>query len=258
MRYFKNIARVFLLKLGFFILFLLSPVPAIQAEAVPRQSAGYVTDLAGLLTTADRQYLESLAKELDAKTTAQLAVLTLDSVKPDTVENFAVKIFQQWGVGARGKDNGVLLVVVQRDREMRIEVGYGLESVLTDALSRQIIEGIIIPQFKAGNFSGGIKSGVSAIVKIVAGHYNVPIHGLPETGNPLPVEEDELSSEIVVWIILFIFVGLVIWSIFGSAGPGNYGGGYSGGGWRGGGGSSGGFGGFGGGRSGGGGASGRW
>ena len=223
------------------------------------QSSGYVVDQSGIIDSAAQSRIEAWALELKQKTTAEVSVVTVDSTEPLSIEEYAVNLFQRFGIGQKGKDNGVLLLVAYKDHRMKIEVGYGLEGAVTDAYSSQIINGIMTPEFKAGNFSEGIEKGTAAIVTLIAKEYNVTLTGVPQ-----PVYQDQQASG-SVWILLLI--GCILISFLFSRGGGGgmflpmaYPvGGYGRGGFGGGGGGfGGGFGGFGGGMSGGGGASGGW
>ena len=221
-------------------------------------ASGYVVDQSGIIDSATRSRLEGWILELKQKTTAEVAVVTVDSTEPLSIEEYAVNLFQRFGIGQKGKDNGVLLLVAYKDQHMRIEVGYGLEGAITDAYSSRIINAIMAPEFKAGHFSEGIEKGTAAIVSLIAKEYNITLTGVPQ-----PVYQDNQGGSI--WSLLFILC-IFLFFIFSRGGMffpifllGGFGGrGYGGGGFGGGGGFSGGFGGFGGGMSGGGGASGGW
>jgi uncharacterized protein len=209
------------------------------------------------MDSATKNRLEAWILELKQKTSAEIAVVTVDSTQPLTIEDYAVKLFQRFGIGQKGKDNGILLLVAYKDRRMRIEVGYGLEGAVTDAYSSRIINEIMVPEFKAGRFSEGIEKGAAAIVTLVAKEYNVTLSGVPE-----PAYQETQGGSI--WTLLFILC-IVLSFVLSRGGffpifiGGGYGGGrYGSGGYSSGGGFSGGFGGFGGGMSGGGGASGGW
>jgi uncharacterized protein len=230
-------------------------------------ASGYVVDQSGIIDSAARSRIEGWILELKQKTTAEVAVVTVDSTGPVSIEEYAVNLFQRFGIGTgrnqpygvKGTgplDNGVLLLVAYKDRHMRIEVGYGLEGAITDAYSSQIINTIMAPEFKEGHFSDGVEKGTAAIVTLIAKEYNVTLTGVPQ-----PVYQDQGSNSF--WGLLLIICIFI--SFFFSRGGGMFlpilffpGGGYSKGGFGGGGGFSGGFGGFGGGMSGGGGASGGW
>jgi uncharacterized protein len=131
--------------------------------------AARVNDLAGLLTQPVRESLETKLADLERRTGAQVAVLTVDSLEGDTVEDYAVRVFQTWKLGRQGVNDGVLFLVARQERRLRIEVGYGLEDRLTDARSRQILDDIVRPHFRAGDFGAGIQAGADAIAAVIEG-----------------------------------------------------------------------------------------
>jgi uncharacterized protein len=241
-----------------FLLFslLINFSPWVFAQGVSYPAAGdYVVDQSGIIDSDTKSRLEAWILELKQKTTAELAVVSVDSTEPLSIEEYAVNLFQRFGIGQKGKDNGVLLLVAYKDHHMRIEVGYGLEGAITDAYSSRIITTIMAPEFKEGHFSDGIEKGTAAIVTLIAKEYNVTLTGVPQ-----PVYQDQQSSSF--WTVVFILC--ILLSFFFRRGGGLflpvglYSGGFGSGGGYSGGGFSGGFGGFGGGGSGGGGASGGW
>ncbi len=231
--------------------------------AIPRPQ-GPVSDYVGLLSARDIETLNALIEEVKQKTTAEIAVLIVPTTAPLQIEEYSVKVFSAWGVGQKTANNGVLLVVAQDDRALRIEVGYGLEGAMPDAYAKSIVEGDMIPFFKKGDFKSGIFAGVKKIALLIAGEYNVVLEDVPVSA-PTPQDPDKiLFVIIVVFAILITLFGRagIFWWFFPFPGvPGNRRGKdswYRGGSSWGSGGFSGGFGGFGGGMSGGGGASGRW
>ena len=247
----KSFVRFF-----FWLLLIINFAPfSFAQDVVYPPASGYVVDQSGIIDSAARSRLEAWILELKQKTNAEVAVVTVDSTEPLSIEEYAVNLFKRFGIGQKGKDNGVLLLVAYKDHHMRIEVGYGLEGAITDAYSSRIISTIMTPEFKQGNFSDGIEKGTAAIVTLIAKEYNVTLTGVPQ-----PVYQDQQSGSI--WSLLFVLCIFI--SFFFSRGRGMFiplilGGGYGGGGYSGGGGGfGGGFGGFGGGMSGGGGASGGW
>jgi uncharacterized protein len=133
--------------------------------------AGRVTDLAGMMSPATRQALDAHLAELEKTDSTQVAVLTVPSLEGDSIEAFSMRVAEAWKVGQKDTDNGALLVVSKEDRKVRIEVGYGLEGVLTDILAGQIVDNVITPRFKAGDFDGGFAAGVAAISGAVRGEY---------------------------------------------------------------------------------------
>ncbi len=246
---------------GLFLV-LIFPLKIEAQEPVFPQYRGYVNDFAGIISPGDASKIESFAKELEDKTTAQLAVVTIKSAKPEVIETYAVKLFQKWGIGRKGRDNGVLLLVASEDRKVRIETGYGLEGAIPDVLADRIIEGTIIPYFKKGEYSKGIFFGSVSILALVAQEYKVELTGLGDVlRTALPEEGGNLSWTFFLIAFILTTGGLVFlcrhfalsehsgyWYSGGGISSRGFGGGIGGGG----------FGGFGGGMSGGGGASGGW
>ncbi len=132
---------------------------------------GRVNDLAGLLSPDTEKRLESELAAFESSDSTQVVVLTVPSLQGETIEGFAIKTAQQWGIGQKGKDNGALLVVSKGDRSVRIEVGRGLEGSLTDALTGRIIDHVIVPEFKKGDFNAGVDKGVQAMMAAARGEY---------------------------------------------------------------------------------------
>jgi uncharacterized protein len=226
--------------------------------------AGRVVDAANLLKPEDRASLEQKLKAHEDKTTDQLVVATVPSLQGLTVEDYANRLFRHWQLGQKARNNGVLFLVAPTERKVRLEVGYGLEGALTDALSKVIIATAVAPRFKQNDFAGGINAGVDAVLSILTGDAE-------EWQRRAKVRDDQAGGlDPIVAIVMIIILILVLRSLMGGGGPGRAhrtrrgswiviptggsGGGWSGGGWSGGGG---GFSG-GGGSSGGGGASGDW
>jgi uncharacterized protein len=139
-----------------------------NAKEVPFLAAR-VNDVAGLLPQPVRESLEAKLADLERRTGAQVAVLTVDSLEGDPIEDYAVRVFQTWKLGRQGVNDGVLFLVARQERRMRIEVGYGLEARLTDARSRQILDDIVRPHFRAGDFGAGVQAGVDAIAAVIEG-----------------------------------------------------------------------------------------
>lgn len=162
--------------------------------------AGRVNDHAGLLSPETRTILEDQLAAHEAATSNQVVVLTLPSLEGESLEDYSVRVATTWKLGQKEKDNGVLLLISKGDRKMRIEVGYGLEGVLTDALSSQIIRNEITPAFKQGDFDGGISSGVDAILKSIAGEYQMS----EETGS----SEMDLAGKLFMGGMFVFVVGL--------------------------------------------------
>jgi uncharacterized protein len=230
---------------------------------------GRIVDEAALLDPAVEARLAAKLADLEAKTTTQLVVVTLRSLQGNDIADYGYQLGRHWGIGQKGRNNGALLVVAPAERKVRIEVGYGLEGLLTDAVARLIIDNAILPRFRTGDFSGGIERGVDDIIQVLSGDAEDFKQRAAERSRPSGGEA--LSSFAAVLIILAIWFFLFLprsrhrrlaarrrrWGWWPPvAGGGWAGGGSSGGGWSGGG-SGGGFSG-GGGSFGGGGSSGSW
>ncbi len=221
-------------------------LPALCAAAIEFPSlTGRVIDNAGMLGPAAEQALTEQLTAHEQATTNQIVVVTLPDLQGYTIEEFGYQLGRYWGIGQKGKDNGVLLLVAKAERKVRIEVGYGLEGELTDALSANIIHSVILPYFKQGDFEGGITQGLVAITQALSGQS-------PSTNSP-EAEEPPVIPFLIFVLILFFFVLPVLFGRRGYYGSRHTG--FGGGGFR-----SGGGGGFrgGGGGFGGGGASGGW
>lgn len=251
-----------------FVLLLLPsrPVLAEKVADLPAPT-GYVNDFAGVLSPVGREHIDALCAQLDKQTGAQIAVVTIKTLDDDqSVEEFAVALEEKWKVGRKGKDNGLLILLVQNPRKLRTEVGYGLEGTLPDSLVGRVQEQMV-PLLHQGDYDGGLLLGVQDYANLIAKDAGVALTQ-PASSQPYPVYHRErvqrTHSGIGAVIGLVIVVGLVLLMVL--TGNGGWlwvllmmllnGGRGGGGGWGGGGGGDGGgFGGFGGGSSGGGGAS---
>ncbi len=221
---------------------------------------GRVVDEAGLLSSNEMAQLERMLEGHENATSNQIVVVTLDSLQGRTIEEFGYQLGRAWGIGQKGRDNGALLIVAPNEREVRIEVGYGLEGMLTDAVSSNIIHAVVLPAFRRGDMPGGIRSGAMAMVQAVGGEYQM--RDRRPAGRAAPLG----GSPFVLLILgIFVFVmfgsnrrsgfrrGMMMGPMIGGGRSGFGGGGFGGGFGGGGGGFGGGGGGFGG-----GGASGGW
>ena len=159
------------LSLAIFALLLVafSIIPA-HAREIPA-FRGYINDYANMISEPTRGRLERALQSFELTDSTQIAVLTVESLEGDPLEDFSIRVAEKWGIGQKGKDNGVLLLVAKKERRARLEVGYGLEGVLTDLLAGRIIDDIITPLFKAGRFDEGFEAGVVAVVKATRGEF---------------------------------------------------------------------------------------
>jgi uncharacterized protein len=149
---------------------LLSCLPAFGLP-VPERPEGRVTDLTGTLTRDQIATLERKLVAFERETTNQIAVLLIPSLEGDSLEDYSIRLAEKWKIGQTRRNNGVILLVVKNDRKMRIEVGYGLEGALPDALAGTIIRNEITPRFKEGQFYQGIEAGINSIIAATKGEY---------------------------------------------------------------------------------------
>jgi uncharacterized protein len=256
---------------------ILSAILAIVALAVEARAApafppltGRVTDAAGILPADTVSALDAKLAALEKQTSIQLVVATVPDLEGYEIDEYGYQLGRAWGIGQKGKNNGALLLVAPKERKVRIEVGYGLEGTLTDALTSQIIRRDIIPRFKAGDMAGGVVAGSDAIIKLVELPPEARRMAAAEAAQAQTESRGGVSLGFVIWLVI-----ILIWLFFAisrgkrgrRSGPviiwgpgmgGGWGGGSGGGGgWGGGGFGGGGFGGGGGG-FGGGGSSGGW
>ncbi len=167
--------RSFKSRLRFFLLgFVLASTCSFSAFAefqIPDKPDGYVTDTIGLLSPQSRGQIESALRQFEAETSNQVVVAIFSTLDGFSLEDVSIRMAQKWKAGQKGRDNGVLFLVFRDDRQMRIEVGYGLEGVLTDLLCSQIIRNDVVPHFRSGDYERGIFEGVRAIMDAARGEY---------------------------------------------------------------------------------------
>ncbi len=136
--------------------------------AVPPLS-GRVVDQTGTLSSGDIASLTQTLKDLETRKGSQVAVLIVPTTEPETIEQFSIRVAEAWKIGRKKIDDGALLVVAKNDRKLRIEVGYGLEGALNDVTAKRIIDEVITPKFRNGDFAGGISAGVDRIIGVIDG-----------------------------------------------------------------------------------------
>jgi uncharacterized protein len=165
-----------------------------------------VNDLAGMLSPEAAQALEQRLADFERETGHQIAVLTIPSLEGDALEDFSIRVAEAWKIGKKGFDNGAILLIAQKEHKLRIEVGYGLEGVLPDAIASRIIREVIVPRFRSNDFSGGIVAGVNAILQVAKGE------PLPETARKTNREkafaDGSLAPILVITAMLALFIGM--------------------------------------------------
>jgi len=194
---------------------------AAQDMAIPYLS-GRVVDQAGILSAQARERLAAMLQAHERVTGNQIVVLTVPTLGGGSVEDYAVRVFEDWKPGSRDKDNGMLILVVPQDRRVRIEVGYGLEGTLPDATASRIIRDLMTPRFREGNYDVGIEAGITAVIQILEGRRSAgadadwldpegkKTSGFKVRAPDMPLTERILIGAFVFGIIgLFTFIGLV-------------------------------------------------
>jgi uncharacterized protein len=169
-----------------------------------------VTDLTGTLTSQQRSALEETLRAFEARKGSQIAVLVVTTTQPETVEQYAVRVEENWKLGRKGIDDGALLLIAKDDRKLRIEVGYGLEGVLNDATAKRIIAEEIVPRFKQNDYAGGINAGVARMIKVIDGEPLPPPAARPQRGNGI-----DLEHLLIIGFVLVFVVGGILRAIFG-------------------------------------------
>jgi uncharacterized protein len=158
-----NAARAFIVALT------LCWIGAAAADVAVPPLTGRVVDLTGTLGSGDIAALTQTLKNLEMRKGSQVAVLIVPTTEPETIEQYSIRVADAWKIGRKKIDDGALMVIAKNDRHLRIEVGYGLEGALTDVTTKRIIDEIITPKFKAGDFAGGITAGVDRIIRVIDG-----------------------------------------------------------------------------------------
>ncbi|HMG94228.1 MAG TPA: TPM domain-containing protein [Chryseolinea sp.] len=205
----------------FSVLLVLLPFICLGQLAIPEHGGKWVHDEANIISAQSEAMLESMLKSERDSTSNQIAVLTMRSLQGEPIEDYSLRVAEAWKLGKAEKDNGVLLLIAIDDRELRIEAGYGLEGVLTDALSSRINRNEIAPHFRQGDYDGGVQAGVTAIIQAIKGEY--------KNDDPPQRRKSSRRSPLTTLVILIIII--IIASRKGRGGRG--GGGYwsSGSGW---------------------------
>lgn len=179
--------------------------------AIPPLTAR-VTDTTGTLPADRRQALEAKLAAFEKDKGAQIAVLIVPSTQPEAIEQYSLRVVEAWKLGRAKVDDGLLLVVAKNDRRLRIEVGYGLEGAVPDAIAKRVVSEVVAPRFTAGDFPGGIEAGVDALIKIVSGEPLPPPAAKAPSGQGA---EGDLESLFVLVMIMALAVGQVLRAVFG-------------------------------------------
>lgn len=182
------------------LLLLLLALPAWAQVAVPPLTAR-VADLTGTLTKEQTASLEQRLQSFEARKGSQVAVLMVPTTAPEAIEQYALRVAEQWKIGRKKVDDGAILVVAKNDRALRIEVGYGLEGALNDATANRIIREVIAPRFREGDFYGGINAGVDRMLRVIDGE------PLPAPASPVPQVGGGIGQSLPILLIVAMVVG---------------------------------------------------
>jgi uncharacterized protein len=188
---------------------------ALADVAVP-QLTGRVVDRTGTLSSSDIAALSQKLSDFETRKGSQIAVLIVPTTDPETIEQFSIRVAEAWKIGRKKVDDGAILVVAKNDRHLRIEVGYGLEGALTDVTSRRIIDEVITPKFREGDFAGGISAGIDRVMRVVDGEplpapsRSVNFGNLDDIGQILPVT---LFASLIIGGFLRTLLGRLLGSV---------------------------------------------
>ncbi len=174
------------------------------ADDIPSYS-GYVNDYAGVISDKDKSSMEDVAKEVEDKTGAQIAVLTVESMSPyASIDEFGMAVAEKWKVGEKEKDTGVILILAMEERKVRIEVGYGLEGIINDAKAGRVLDNNVIPYFRGGDFSAGLRRGMFKIADIIGTEMNV------ELEERAKMEDNTFTEALCILIFFIIFASIFV------------------------------------------------
>jgi len=190
------------------LLALLIALPAWADVPVPPLK-GRVTDLTGTLKPEQAVSLEQLLQSFEARKGSQIAVLIVPTTAPETIEQYSLRVAEQWKIGRKKVDDGAILVVAKNDRALRIEVGYGLEGALNDATANRIIREVIVPRFREGDFYGGINAGIDRMIRVIDGE------PLPAPAKAAPPADEGVLQILPVLLILALVAGAVLRRLLG-------------------------------------------
>ncbi|MFZ1910375.1 MAG: YgcG family protein, partial [Burkholderiales bacterium] len=187
------------------LLALTACLPAARAEVPVPPLAARVTDLTGTLSAQQKSALESRLAAFEAKKGSQIAVLIVPTTRPETIEQYSIRVAERWKLGRKGVDDGVLLLVAKDEHALRIEVGYGLEGVIPDAIAWRVINEIIVPRFRAGDYAGGVEAGTAALMGLIDGE------PLPAPAHSAARERSGLSLNAVLFAVAaaLVFGGML-------------------------------------------------
>lgn len=196
----------------FFLLFLTSAFQ-VSAYESPGKPSGFVNDFARLFSALQKTSLETKLSSLERETGVEVSVVTIPALGDETIETYAVKLFEEWGIGKAKQDNGLLILVVPDDRQARIEVGYGLEPTITDAASSAVMRNVMIPAFENKDYFGGINSAADIIMGLIKNDPEIERYVQSSIENAGDYKFMDMSSLLLfIFIIVIQLIPVVIYS----------------------------------------------
>jgi len=239
-----------LIKFSLLCLFAIPATCLAVTPPIPASPPGQVIDLAGIIDSGSKEQLIRILHELEQKTSVQMVILTLTSLDGEDINTVSLRTAEQWKLGQKDKDNGLLFTVSLQDRRYRFETGYGLESVLPDGLLGTLGRQTLVPYFKQGNYGQGIAAATGAVIDILANHYQVEITGRDQLPQAQSHKNSSAASLVVLLVMLLLFAIFAMankknkrssggtppiifpvgWGSGGGFGGGGFGGGFGGGG----------------------------
>jgi uncharacterized protein len=189
----------------FCVIVMMMLLPHIACAVEVPQLRGRVNDYANMLSPGASQRLEQTLADFESSDSTQIVVLTINSLEGESLEEYAIKVAEAWQIGRTKLDNGAILLIAKQERKVRIEVGRGLEGVLTDLVSGRIIRGDMTPHFKKNDYDSGITAGVTSVIKVVRGEYKA---------QPRDLKQGKKSAEPVFTLLIFLLVAVVFLGSF--------------------------------------------
>ncbi|MFM0327859.1 TPM domain-containing protein [Caballeronia glebae] len=183
-----------------------------SADVVIPALTARITDETATLTSEQRASLEQTLQAFEAKKGSQISVLIVPTTQPESIEQYSIRVVEQWKLGRKRVDDGALLIVAKNDRALRIEVGYGLEGALNDATSSRIINEVIVPKFKQGDFYGGVTAGVTSMMSVISGE------PLPPPDRPAGGDSGGVRGYLPILFVLTLVAGGLLRSVLGRLG----------------------------------------
>lgn len=204
----KRFIKIGIISLFFFGLF----AGFVFADSLIKKPSGHINDIAKIISDEDKLILENKLNDFGLKYDVWVDIATVNTLNSDSIEIYAAKLFEAWGIGDSKKDNGVLLLVAPNERKVRIEVGYGLEETLTDSKSNTIIQDLIIPRFKTGDYSGGIYDGVDGIISVFTFGNSEDSNGVLVSSTQIDNSKIMTNSDLI-YLIIKITLTLIAFAI---------------------------------------------